>query len=62
MNRAISITALPKTISLSALSRAWAERRRTRLELRQLDDHMLRDIGITRVDADVEAHKPFWQV
>jgi uncharacterized protein YjiS (DUF1127 family) len=25
-----------------------------------LDDHMLKDIGITRVDALYEVAKPFW--
>ena len=29
--------------------------------LRGLDDHMLRDIGITRDQAEHEANKPFWR-
>ena len=39
---------------------AWGERRRQRLWLQELDDWMLRDIGVTRADADGEARKPFW--
>jgi uncharacterized protein YjiS (DUF1127 family) len=29
--------------------------------LREFDDHMLRDIGITRLQATAEATKPFWR-
>jgi uncharacterized protein YjiS (DUF1127 family) len=36
------------------------QRRRTRLYLTQLDERMLKDIGITRVEAAREAGKPFW--
>jgi uncharacterized protein YjiS (DUF1127 family) len=36
-------------------------RQRQRYDLAQLDDRMLRDIGITRVDAEREAMKPFWR-
>lgn len=43
---------------LSALIRAWRGRRAimsTRQELRSLDDHLLRDIGIRRDQIDVYA-------
>jgi uncharacterized protein YjiS (DUF1127 family) len=36
-------------------------RARSRDELLRLDDRMLKDIGITRVDALYEAGKPFWR-
>jgi uncharacterized protein YjiS (DUF1127 family) len=39
----------------------WQRRARQRRELAQLDDHMLRDIGITRADALAEAGKVFWR-
>jgi len=39
----------------------WIERTRQREALAQLDDHTLRDIGITRFDALREAEKPFWK-
>jgi uncharacterized protein YjiS (DUF1127 family) len=39
----------------------WIERRRQRHELATLPDHMLKDIGINRMDALREAYKPFWQ-
>ena len=41
--------------------RLWQERARGRQQLREFDDHMLRDIGITRLQAEAEATKPFWR-
>jgi uncharacterized protein YjiS (DUF1127 family) len=41
------------------IAEAW-QRRRSRVYLPQLDDRMLRDIGIIRAEADREAGKPFW--
>lgn len=29
--------------------------------LASLDDRMLRDIGVTRLDAEAESSKPFWR-
>jgi uncharacterized protein YjiS (DUF1127 family) len=40
---------------------AWIERSRQRKALATLDDQMLRDIGITRVEAARESDKPFWR-
>ena len=39
----------------------WIERTRQRRALGSLDDALLRDIGITRVDAARECEKPFWK-
>ncbi len=39
----------------------WAARARQRRALRNLDDRLLRDIGIGRVEAELEARKPFWR-
>ena len=38
----------------------WAERRRTRISLRHLDDHLLKDVGISRHEALKESRLPFW--
>jgi uncharacterized protein YjiS (DUF1127 family) len=38
----------------------WRELARQRRALLTLDDRMLKDIGITRVDAECEARRPFW--
>jgi uncharacterized protein YjiS (DUF1127 family) len=40
----------------------WRERARMRRHLLMLDDRLLRDIGITRLQARGEAEKPFWRV
>jgi uncharacterized protein YjiS (DUF1127 family) len=37
------------------------ERSCQRRTLHDLDDHLLRDIGVTREQAEREAHKPFWR-
>ena len=39
----------------------WIERTRQRRALGGLDEPMLRDIGITRVEASRECEKPFWR-
>jgi len=40
---------------------SWYDRAHERAHLRSLDDHMLKDIGISRADVEVEASKPFWR-
>ncbi len=45
-------------VSIVAL---WLERGRSRRALATLDDHQLRDIGISRADALLEGAKPFWR-
>lgn len=46
-----------------ALERAWVWdfRMRTRHRLAQLDDHLLRDIGLDPLAAETEIRKPFWK-
>jgi uncharacterized protein YjiS (DUF1127 family) len=44
-----------------ATLREWRRRRNGRLELARLDERILRDIGLTRVDAESEINKPFWR-
>ncbi|MBK7543492.1 MAG: DUF1127 domain-containing protein [Candidatus Competibacteraceae bacterium] len=41
--------------------RAWHETYRQRRTLLGFDDAMLKDIGISRVDALQEGEKPFWR-
>jgi uncharacterized protein YjiS (DUF1127 family) len=40
---------------------AWHDRARQRRALLELSDHVLRDIGISRAEAQGEAAKPFWR-
>ncbi|MEM6385341.1 MAG: DUF1127 domain-containing protein [Pseudomonadota bacterium] len=39
----------------------WSDRRRSRKDLKSLDDHLLNDIGVTPSEAYKEAERPFWQ-
>jgi uncharacterized protein YjiS (DUF1127 family) len=39
----------------------WLDASRTRQTLDELDEHLLRDIGLTRDEARREASKFFWQ-
>ena len=52
---AVRIGALLDTVA------KWQQRRRQRLTLAALDDHMLSDIGITRADVEAEVTRPFWR-
>ena len=40
---------------------AWVSLSRQRRALAELDDHLLRDIGLTAYDVTREASKPFWR-
>ena len=40
----------------------WATHRRTRLALKDLPDHLLRDVGLTRAEAEHESRRVFWRV
>ena len=40
--------------------RMWLERSRQRRALAELDERLLRDIGVTSAQASREAAKPFW--
>ena len=42
-------------------ARVWRARSRHRQILSELDDRMLRDVGLTRADVHREVAKPFWQ-
>ena len=44
-----------------ATLREWRRRSRERAELAALDDRTLKDIGLTRPDAEFLANKPFWR-
>jgi uncharacterized protein YjiS (DUF1127 family) len=50
----------PARHSWLARVREWRRRRRSRTLIVQLNDHLLKDIGITYAEAELEANKPFW--
>ena len=53
--------ALVRLVSnLQTAVRAWAGRARQRRALAKLDERLLTDIGVNRLQAKAEAGKPFW--
>jgi uncharacterized protein YjiS (DUF1127 family) len=40
----------------------WLERARQRRHLGQLDDRLLRDIGLSRAEVENEIARPFWRI
>ncbi|MFL5336549.1 MAG: DUF1127 domain-containing protein [Geminicoccaceae bacterium] len=51
----------PSLGSLFGALERWSERRRQRRALLQLDDKLLKDIGLSYADAWQEGSKPFWR-
>jgi uncharacterized protein YjiS (DUF1127 family) len=47
--------------SLAPLVGLWLERTRTRRALAELDEHLLRDIGRSSIEARRESAQPFWK-
>ena len=48
-------------ISAFSMTSAWMERTKERRQLISLNDTMLKDLGISRADAEREYRKPFWR-
>ncbi len=46
---------------LVTLVRIWRQRRRERQDLASLPAHLLKDIGVSPAEAQVEIAKPFWR-
>ena len=44
-----------------AMLRQWRRRAQARRELAGFDDYLLRDIGLSRSQAQFESGKPFWR-
>jgi len=51
----------PRWSQIRTLIGLWSQRVYSRYELMHLDESGLRDIGLTRGEAEFEAAKPFWQ-
>lgn len=59
--RAAAATVVANIWSVAEATMPWYERWRQRQALMRLDDHLLKDIGLSRADAEQEATKPFWK-
>jgi uncharacterized protein YjiS (DUF1127 family) len=55
------IAPLGPTRRMVATIRLWRRRVRSRQELRDLSDHLLKDIGLSRDAVACEVAKPFWR-
>ena len=49
-------------VRVAVLLSKWAMYRRTRLALKDLPDHLLRDVGLTRAEAEYESRRVFWRL
>jgi uncharacterized protein YjiS (DUF1127 family) len=45
----------------ATLFRTWRRRSRERQALARFDERMLKDIGLTRADAEFLINRPFWR-
>ena len=48
-------------VAFAVVVAKWVQNRNTRLALRQLDAHLLEDVGLTRDAATQEARRVFWR-
>lgn len=58
--RALAVLPRRACVAFRAGLRIVVERMSQRRALAQLNDELLRDIGLTREEAAAEAEKPFW--
>ena len=67
LHQSISGQALPRPHArglwraITALVATWQSRAQQRRELLEMEPWVLRDLGISRVEAASEAAKPFWR-
>ena len=48
-------------VRFAATVTMWERQRRSRINLSQLDDRLLKDVGLTRSQANREVKRYFWQ-
>ena len=49
------------TNQVTIVARTWLRRSNDRRQLALMNEHMLNDIGLTRIDLENEVDKYFWQ-
>ena len=60
LRQGLAVAPMPVLKLLARVVVRWA-RQRQRYSLAQLDDRILRDMGISRAEAERESNKPFWR-
>lgn len=62
---AVALHGLPSPLDalrgLFRLLGVWTTRWQDRQHLREMDDHMLHDLGLSREELEQEVSKPFWR-
>lgn len=61
VTRAVALTVRPLWL-VADNAMAVYERTKQRRALQKLDDHLLKDIGLSRVEVEAEIAKPFWRL
>jgi uncharacterized protein YjiS (DUF1127 family) len=60
--RPVAVTLLFQIlVSAAATVELWVQRARQRRQLARLNQYQLKDIGLSRADAEGEASRPFWR-
>lgn len=57
----VATLTLPAGERIPGLVRTWVRRANERRVLAELNDRMLADIGLTRIEVERETRKYFWQ-
>lgn len=59
--RALDVTRRSDIPAILRIFRTWCQKWQQRQDLKNLNDHLLRDIGITKEQARRESARPFWE-
>lgn len=60
-SRVGAVAGMPNRGPLGTFLHVWMERRRQRMMLARLDEHLLDDLGLSSEDVARETAKPFWR-
>jgi uncharacterized protein YjiS (DUF1127 family) len=61
LRRRLGLALAVGSLRLSDIAQQWRERARQRRALQNLNDELLKDIGLSRCDVEGESSKWFWR-